>query len=147
MSGYVVVDASLVVKWYVSEEYSEEALAILDYWNALSVQPAAPSLVRFEVSNVLHKKVLRGEISVSEAVQVFDQFLDSGIEFSEPFVIHGRAIELASELRQGAAYDSHYLALAEVLECEMWTADGRFYRSAGREIGRVRWIGDFAAVE
>ena len=60
--------------------------------------------------------------------------------------IHTRAIELAGDLGQGAAYDSHYLALAEFLECDMWTADGRFYRSAGRGIERVRWIGELRAV-
>lgn len=39
----------------------------------------------------------------------------------------------------------HYLALAEALDCELWTADERFYRAASSGHTRVRWIGSFTA--
>jgi predicted nucleic acid-binding protein len=42
-----------------------------------------------------------------------------------------RAIEIAALTGQRASYDSHYLALAERLGCELWTADDRF-RDAAR---------------
>ena len=50
-------------------------------------------------------------------------------------------MEIASELGQGAVYDSHYLALAELLNCELWTADERFYRATATNWPNVRWIG------
>ncbi len=59
--------------------------------------------------------------------------------------LHRRAMELAQELGQGAAYDSHYLALAEILDCEMWTADERFYRSASPRATRLRLLNEFVA--
>ena len=52
-------------------------------------------------------------------------------------------MELAWELHQPAAYDAHYLALAEILDCEMWTADDRFFRAASSTSGRVRRLADF----
>ena len=61
-----------------------------------------------------------------------------GIVFLGPPNIHGRALELATQLNQTAAYDSHYLALAETLNCALWTADARFYRAAPRHSGAGR---------
>lgn len=147
VNSYVVVDASLVVKWLVREEFSDEALTLLGSWNTQSVQLAAPSLVRFEVANVIHRKMAMGDIGATSAIEHMTQLLALPIELRDMPELHLRAVELAGELRQGAAYDCHYLALAEVLECEMWTADRRFYRSAGRGIERVRWIGELRAVE
>ena len=146
MNSYVVVDASLVVKWLVTEELSDEALYLLSWWNAESVRMVAPSLIRFEVANVIHRKIARGDIGAASAVEHMTKLLALPIELRDMPELHARAIELAGELRQGAAYDAHYLALAEILECDMWTADGRFYRSAGRGIDRVRWIGEFRTV-
>ena len=146
MHSYVVVDASLVVKWLVTEELSDEALALLASWNAESVRMAAPSLIRFEVANVLHRKIARGDIGAISAIEHMTRLLTLPIELRDMPEIHARAIELAGELRHGAAYDAHYLALAEFLECDMWTADGRFYRSAGTGTGRVRWVGELRAV-
>jgi hypothetical protein len=59
----------------------------------------------------------------------------------EPLQLHSRALELAGRLGQGATHDSHYLALAETLECDLWTADQRFRRAAGASVTRVRSIG------
>ena len=53
-----------------------------------------------------------------------------------------RTLELASQLGQGAVYDSHYLALAESLDCELWTADERFQRAARERFPRVRLLAD-----
>ena len=64
MSGFVVVDASLAFKWLVREEHTDKALAILRVWQNEDVILAAPHLLPFEVSNALHKRVTRGELSV-----------------------------------------------------------------------------------
>ena len=49
-------------------------------------------------------------------------------------------------MRQGAVYDSHYLALAETLGCDLWTADERFYRAVSPVAPNVRWVGEFGAL-
>ena len=70
-----------------------------------------------------------------------------GISLHEAPDIHRRALEQASRLGQGAMYDAQYLALADSLRCEFWTADQRFYRTASSSVGNLRWIGEFSAPE
>ena len=143
MSSFVVVDASLAFKWLVREEHTDKALAILREWQSEDVVPAAPHLLPFEVSNALHKRVTRGELSVEGAVDLIGNLLTSEIELHQPWNLHGKALETAGRFGQAAAYDAHYLALAESLDCELWTADEKFYRSVRQETGQVRWIGEF----
>ena len=143
MSGYVVVDASLAVKWLVREEGSDKALTILRAWHEEEVTLVAPHLLPFEVANALHRKVIRGELSVGDSARMILQLLGSQLELHQTTGLHARALELASELQQGAVYDAHYLALAEGLGCELWTADQRFHRAA-ESAGNVHWIGDWA---
>jgi len=142
VNGPVVVDASLAVKWLVDEDYSDEARAIARSWEMRGVRTAAPHLMPVEVTNALHRRTVEQELSVDEAADLLEFLLSSGLELHEPPGLHRRALELASLLQQGAAYDSHYLALAETLNCELWTADERFHRAASQSGRNVRWIGE-----
>ena len=58
--------------------------------------------------------------------------------------LYQRSLELASQLGQGAIYDSLYLSLAESLDCELWTADARFHRAARERYRNLRLLADFA---
>ena len=147
MSGSVVVDASLAVKWLVEEDDSDKAHAVLQSWVARDVTRIAPHLMPFEVANALHRRVLRGELNVGDSTRMIARLLESRLELHHPPGLHVRALQLASQLNQGAAYDAHYLALAETVGCELWTADERFYRAASPSINNVRWIGEFNAPE
>lgn len=147
MNGLVVVDASLAFKWLVSEENSDRAQAISRSWANNGIQAAAPYLMPVEVANALHRRVTLGELSVSDAVRLLEYLLASGIELRDAPDLHVRALQLASHLHQGAVYDAHYLALADILGCEYWTADERFYRAAAPSLRNVHWIGEFAVPE
>lgn len=147
MSQFVVVDASLAFKWLVEEVDSEKADSLAEVWNDGGIQTVAPYFMSAEVTNILRQRVRRGDMSVEEGLCLIQKLLLSGIELYHSMDIHLRALELASELGQGAAYDSHYLALAELLDCEMWTADERFYRSASPAAPRLRLLAEFVASE
>ena len=147
VSGFVVVDASLAVKWLVREEHTDKALAILRAWHDEEVTPAAPHLLPFKVANALHRKVFRGQLSVGDSARMILQLLGSRLELHQTSGLHARALELASELQQGAVYDAHYLALAEEFDCELWTADQRFYRAVNARLKKVHWLGEFVVQE
>ena len=142
-SGFVVVDASVAFKWLVEEEHSDKAAALVRAWDEEGIQPAAPSLMPYEVANALHRRVVRGEIASEIATSLLEDLLAVGIALCEVSDIHVKALQLASRLKQSAVYDAYYLVLAESLDCEFWTADQRLYRAARTEIGNLRWLGDF----
>ena len=147
MNGIVVVDASLAFKWLVSEENSDLAHSISRSWANKGIQAAAPYLMPVEVANALHRRVVRGELTVEDAVQLLEYLLASGIELRDEPSLHARDLQISSRLRQGVVYDAHYLALADILGCEYWTADESFYRAAAPSAQNVHWIGEFAVPE
>ena len=142
MSDHVVVDASLAVKWLVSEVHSDQAFVLARSWASRATQPVAPHLMPVEVANALHRRVLRQEVTQETAIRLMESLLASGIELREASDLHRRALILAGRLRQNAVYDAHYLAVAETLQCEFWTADEKFYRAAATTMGNVRWVGE-----
>ena len=146
MNGSVVVDASLAVKWLIEEDDSDKAHATLQSWVAQDIARLAPRLMPFEVANALHRRVLRGELSVGDNTRMIARLLESRPELHQPPGLHVRALQLATQLKQGAAYDAHYLALAESVGCELWTAAERFYRAASPSIDNVRWLGDYSVL-
>lgn len=144
MNDLVVVDASLALKWVLNEPDSDRALALLNEWNVHGVVLLAPSLLSFEVSNALYKNFRRNKLTFDQATRTIDEVLSLGIvlEFSETSALGKRALELANQYSLPAAYDAHYLAMAEREDCELWTADMRFWNSVKHKISRVRTIGD-----
>ncbi|MBI5653900.1 MAG: type II toxin-antitoxin system VapC family toxin [Chloroflexi bacterium] len=44
-------------------------------------------------------------------------------------------------MNQPKVYDCYYLALAELMNCDLWTADERFYNSVKQKFTWVKWIG------
>lgn len=144
MSEYVVVDASVAFKWLVEEEHSDKATALVRRWDDEGSRLAAPQLMSFEVANALHRRVARGDFAVDVAAGLMEDLMSFGIAFHRGPDLHRRALELASFLQQGAVYDAHYLALAESLGCELWTADQRFHRAVSAHVAKVNWIGNFS---
>lgn len=141
----VVVDASLALKWLVGEEDSEKATALLRSWGRGGRQLVAPHLLAAEVTNALHRKVVQGDLERAQAVRLIERLTALPFELHDSPGLHRRALELAGELGQGASYDCHYLALAEALDCEYWTADDRFHRAARSAYASVHSLSEVDA--
>ena len=100
-----------------------------------------------EVANALYRRVVRGELGVANAARLLENLLASGVELRDTPGLLSRTLELSLHLRQGAVYDSHYLALAEALGCELWTADEKFFRAAAPLSPNLHRLGEFVAAE
>ena len=137
------MDASLATKWLLAEVDTDKADELALLWARTGVRPVAPYLLPIEVANVMLQRVRRGQISLESAGRRIVRLFDSGLELTQPAELHFRAIELASSLQQGAVYDAHYLALAEMLDCDLWTADERFYSSVRSTYRQVRLLAMF----
>lgn len=142
MPDAVVVDASIAVKWIVPEFDSPFALALLERWQEASVILVAPCWFPSELANAVFKQVLRGNLAFPRARLLLDGTVEQFALLDPIPGLAGRALEIAHELGQKATYDCQYLALAEHLDCELWTADERFWNAAKGKFPRVRWVGE-----
>lgn len=106
-------------------------------WSAAQQHFVAPSLQRYEVTNVLHRYQYSGHLSVNFVERVLQAFLALPIAYADTDGDYQRAMELARQFHRPAAYDTHYLALAERLGVEFWTADQRL-ASAVRSV--LPWV-------
>ncbi len=118
----LVVDASVVVKWFVPEVHAGAARGLLREGFALS----SPDLLRAEVGNVMWKKWRRDEVSAETVGGILRdlEVLALSIETSEPLM--GTAWEVARRYDR-SFYDGLYVALAERAGCPLVTADRRLY--------------------
>lgn len=122
-----VVDASVAVKWFVDEQRSAAARAVL-----ASAQPViAPDLIVPEFCNTAWKKVGRGDISRGQAEAMLQALPLSFDRLVPTAPLSSRALQLA--LRFGhPAYDCFYLALAEDAAAPLVTDDQRVIDLARR---------------
>lgn len=73
-----------------------------------------------------------GQITTEEAEQGLQDALNLDIIIygtSQLPQFHQRAFKLTKSLGLAAVYDAHYLAVAEQLEADFYTADKRLYNS------------------
>ena len=89
--------------------------------------------------------VQQERLKASAARIALDRLLVLPIAFPAPDGLVDRAWQLAAHFRQPQAYDSFYLALADLLGIPFWTADARLYNSLCGELRFVRLLGVDAA--
>ena len=118
----IVIDASVLIKWYVPEIHSDEAELLID--DRFDIH--APELIIAEFGNILWKKCKLGELSSDESLILADEMVKDDITF------HTHVPLLRESLRQALAtgqtiYDWTYLILAHSIEAKFVTADRRFF--------------------
>jgi hypothetical protein len=139
-----VFDAGVAVKWVVSEEHSDRALAILRDVPALH----APAHWLAEAGTALWAKTAIHHVLAAAELHERLAFLASLPVVAAPLPgMVGAAGALALELHLTVC-DTLYLALAERLGFPLVTADRTLYERVAPEArfaGLIRWIGDAGA--
>ena len=122
MTGYVV-DASIAVKWVVTEQYSDEAASLLESDQRI----VAPDLLFAEAANALWALARRGDIKINDVADALAVLIDAQID--TPYSMRqltAAAARLAIDIDH-PVYDCFYLALAVREQCPVITADNRFH--------------------
>jgi predicted nucleic acid-binding protein len=89
---------------------------------------AAPDLVDVETVAVLRKRWLAGSIADARFAAAVSDLEDMELDRYPVLRFMRRAWELRANV---TPYDAAYVALAEVLGCELWTADRRLAKAPG----------------
>ena len=119
-----VVDASVIVKWFVQEQFSDKVVGLMDKHAKGEVLLIAPELLFIEVLNALrYKKVNNSFLSNVNKTLWNAQF--KIIPLNDSLLQTALAISLKEGL---TIYDSVYVAIAEAENCQMITADKELYK-------------------
>jgi|SRR5690625_3789862 len=124
MRPRVVCDASAVVAILLDAgpdgRWATEAIAGVDL--------AAPSLLPFEVANIIRRHELAAIVTADQAAQAHSDLLDLAIEQWPYDLLVPRAWQLRQNL---TTYDASYVALAELLGTSVVTLDRRIADTPG----------------
>lgn len=135
----IVVDASVIVKWFIPEVDAAPAKTLL----ATADELVAPELARIEVASALIRKGIRQELTgadVESTLRAWFRALADGQIFLLP---NADDIEAAAKLAlelQHPLPDCLYLAAAERLGVALITADRTFVRRAQRRSPLVQLL-------
>jgi predicted nucleic acid-binding protein len=120
----VVVDASVVAKWYLPEVHSQQAWLLLEDTFKLS----APDLLFSEIGNLLWKRVIRQELSQDKGLEILTALESVPFQIWESKALMPLAFDIACHT-QRTLYDSLYIALAAITKSLLVTADHKLYNA------------------
>jgi len=140
-SSWLCVDANLVIR-LVADPKDVAVQRLWEQWDAERRQLAAPTLLYYEVTNALYLYLKQGLMSPSSVRLALRAALSLPLRLHSDADLHPRALELAEQLTLPATYDAHYLALAERLEAEFWTADQRLAHAVQPTLSWVHLVGE-----
>lgn len=135
MADEWVLDASVVVKCFITEPGSPHARSFVGAGRRL----IAPDLIFAEAASVAVKRVARGDIDrrlADDMVASLSQLVDQVFAIEALIV---RAKDIAFDCRT-SLYDAVYLALADMRDCRLITADEKLVRAVGNSTLAARVV-------
>ena len=136
--SYWVVDANIAI---------QTVLAITDnlehFWERIDLEqitPCAPRLWLSETTSAIRFLLSQKEITSEDAEQALRTIHGLRVEIiNEDEELSLRAFELAGKLGQSKAYDAIYVALAEKLVADFWTADESLANRCQKDL-KLNWV-------
>lgn len=138
-TSLVCVDANLVVRLLL-DPADEAVNRLWERWESESRQLVAPTLFRYEVINAFHQYRRAGLMDAPAARAAMDGFMDLSIKVFDDVILHQQAFDLAERFALPAAYDAHYLALAQHLDTEFWTGDEKLTNTVHPTLSWVHFL-------
>jgi predicted nucleic acid-binding protein len=144
----VVVDSNILIAFGLADEpLHRQANDILSAWQTAKEQLTAPRLFRSEITAVVRKVVYQQRMSPEQGRVMLSRLLVYPVDFHEDDSLLKEAYELAVRFNRPRAYDTQYMALAERLDCEFWTADERLVNDTQRQFSRIGWLGSWSGAK
>ena len=138
----IVLDASVVLKWYLPDENSgEKALSLLHQYVSGELDILGPTLLEYEVMNALLLAQKRGRIREEKVLLAVEGFIDLQITLKSVSSFYFKAIHYSRAYNR-SAYDASYLAVADQEGLSIITADQGLYNAVKKDLKWIKWLGD-----
>src|SRR3990167_5860823 len=132
----IVLDSSVIAKWFFEEEKREKAIHLRQLHKQTDIAIKVPSLLLFELGNIfLNKKAFNKQFfneSISTLFSINLQFVESSNILN---IIFTTATDYKLTF-----YDATYVALAQNLKCDFITADKKLYQKT-KKLKFVKLLG------
>ena len=140
----LVIDASVLIKFYVPEILSDRAERLLAKLEKKDIDLLAPDLIYPETGNALCKKQRLKELTRSEVEEITDAILSLPLKIESSQPLLPLAVDIA--ITYGiTVYDASYLSLAKVYETTLITADRKLVDVLAKTDLKdsVIWLGSY----
>jgi predicted nucleic acid-binding protein len=138
----LVIDASVLIKFYVPEILSDKAEELLNRVAQGYVMLLAPDLIYPEVGNILWKKQRMKELTRPEVEEITDAIVSLPLKIEASKLLLPLAIDIGIAYRI-TVYDALYISMARVYETKMITADRKLADAMAKTDLKeyVSWLG------
>ena len=136
----VCLDANFIVLLVSLKDSENICQKKWQEWQLSNTVIVALTLMMYEVSNAFHRAVKAGQITKDESESLLETALNLGIHFYGDSNVPQEALKIANLYNLTATYDAHYLALAQRLKVELWTADQRLFNGVSQFLSWVKLI-------
>lgn len=139
MAKKLVVDSSVVIKWFVAEPYSSQAHLILNEYKNGNLDLLAPDLLNAEIGNIVWKKQIFQGLAASDGQQIINLFQSLKFYLMPTSVLLDDAYRLAVA-HQRTVYDMLYVALSLREGCPFVTADEKLVNAIQNSVPTAIWL-------
>lgn len=120
----LILDASVIIKWYFEEQDSEKAIRIRDLYRNYIIEIIVPDLLYYEITNAIR---FNRNITAREKIRIIKNLFEINLETkvldTQDFI---DALNSADKY-DTTIYDTIYYILAKKLNGKYITADQDFY--------------------
>lgn len=139
----IVIDSSVVIKWFLDEEDSDKAQSIYDDHETGTLNLIAPDLMNIEIGNIIWKHVVHRGMSEEDAQDVMDRYIELELNLVPTTELLYEAYKIAVTYKR-SVYDSTYVALSIQEGCQFVTADEKLYNAVGKALPNVALLANWA---
>ena len=119
----LVLDASVITKWFFEEEDTDQALKLLEKHKLETIQINVPVLLFFEFGNTVVKKFREDIDTREEFNRNLTDLFSIQLSFAETKPDLLKLVYSLASRYEITFYDATYVALAKSLKCDFVTAD------------------------
>lgn len=137
MTDYICMDANFAVRLVNSQSESDPWIVLWEEWQAADKQIIAPTLFYYEITNAIYRMGRAGQLQEDEVQTALEDVLNLRISIKNDLQLHFQAVALAQQFDLPAAYDAHYLALAQDYRAIFYTGDKRLFNQVHSQFSDI----------
>jgi predicted nucleic acid-binding protein len=138
----VVVDSSVVAKWFVPEPDSAQASRVMTDTAAVGGRLIVLDLAFIEVANVIWKKHRQKAITLDEARGSLADLMHAPVHPEPAAPLLAQALEVAVKYDR-AVYDALFVALTQAFAVRAVTADEPLYNTTHADFPQIVLLRDW----